>query len=379
MPPTPWTLRIKDMRAFEKVAWSPDGVCVVVGPNGSGKTTLLNALMLLSLVFIRDMDTALRLVSPAQLRRVNAAASDPVLLDLTLGDVRWVLMLPAAEYGLQGFYGEELYHQDRLVLRSPLLSQQAQIDGAPFTIDPDERRCLTRVYWDKDEPEWLRPLAGWLRSLRIYKDWHLNRLRQPWQRGDSFSYLNNTGDNLWTVLDTWDATRTYRGQLRWVIEKVRLAFPTQLESIEFAPGVRVFRPNAPQPGQGLPPDVLADGLLTALLQLTAVAGAKEGSTLAFDEMENQLHPYAIRVILGAMREEAERKGLTILLTTHSPEVLNEFRGEEERVFVLGEPGRAQPVALAELVHEDELPIAAIGERYLRERFAPQSALASARR
>jgi predicted ATPase len=379
MGPHPWTLRIEDLRTLEKVEWSPDGVCVVVGPNGSGKTTLLNALMLLSLAFSRDMDTALRHVSPAQLRRVNSAPNDPVILDLTLGDVRWVLMLPAAEYGLRGYYGEELYHQDRLVLRSALLSQQAQIDGAPFTIDPDERRCLTRILWDRDEPEWLKSLSSWLRSLRIYKDWYINQLRQPWQRGDSFSYLNNTGNNLWTVLDTWDATRTYRGQFRWVIEKVRLAFPAQLESIEFEPGVRVFRPGASQPGQGLPPDVLADGLLTALLQLTAVAGAKEGSTLAFDEMENQLHPFAIRVILGAMREEAERKGLTILLTTHSPEVLNEFRGEEDRVFVLGEPGRVQPVPLADLVHEDELPIAYIGERYLRERFAPQSAGARARR
>ena len=198
-------------------------------------------------------------------------------------------------------------------------------------------------------------------------------------RSDMTTRLDEDGGRLWSVLSNWSQSRATQAKARWVIEKAKLAFPSQLADLDFFPEVLAFRPGFSAPEQGLSPSVLADGLLTALLQLTAVAGAKEGSTLAFDEMENQLHPFAIRVILGAMREEAERKGLTILLTTHSPEVLNEFRGEEERVFVLGEPGRVQPVPLADLVHEDELPIAYIGERYLRERFAPQSALARGQR
>ena len=66
MSPTPWTLRIEDMRTLEKVEWSPDGVCVVVGPNGSGKTTLFTAMTLLSAIFLREPAEALRRVSPTK-------------------------------------------------------------------------------------------------------------------------------------------------------------------------------------------------------------------------------------------------------------------------------------------------------------------------
>ena len=79
----------------------------------------------------------------------------------------------------------------------------------------------------------------------------------------------------------------------------------------------------------LPLPLAPDGLLVGILHLTAVAGRAEGSILAFDEMENQLHPHAIRAILKAMRARAEERNLTIVLTTHSPVVMNEFKGYED--------------------------------------------------
>ena len=108
-----------------------------------------------------------------------------------------------------------------------------------------------------------------------------------------------------------------------------------------------------------------------------IPGVNLGWAHTLGDDDDGLGGYTL-VALGGYRSDV-LPVMPILLTTHSPEVLNEFRGDEERVFVLGEPGRTQPVALADLVHEDELPIAYIGERYLRERFAPQSALASTRR
>ena len=121
---------------------------------------------------------------------------------------------------------------------------------------------------------------------------------------------------------------------------------------------------------GLPPSRAADGLLTGLLHLTAVAGAKDGSIIAFDEVENQLHPHAIRSIISAMRAQADERDLTIIVTTHSPVVLNQFRDAPEDVFVLGHgvEGLPTPARMTDLHTEEWLAQARLGSLYERLAF-----------
>src|SRR5262249_35229067 len=136
---------------------------------------------------------------------------------------------------------------------------------------------------------------------------------------------------------------------------------------------RFYLPNASAGNDSLPLSLAPDGLLVGILHLTAVAGAPEGSILAFDEGENQLHPHAIRAILKAMRTMAEERDLTILLTTHSPVVMNEFKGYEDLFYVL-DPGRdVQPVRLDEALDPDWIAHFSLGDLYDRESFAAQKA------
>jgi hypothetical protein len=122
---------------------------------------------------------------------------------------------------------------------------------------------------------------------------------------------------------------------------------------------------------------ITPSFLRMMHDLRVVAQAREGAVIPVDHPEEGLHPFAIRVLLGAFREMAEQKDLTIILETVHPEVLDEFSGYEDQVYLLGhEPGKL--ITLASIVHEDELPIAYIGERFLRERFCPQSTLARSR-
>lgn len=128
-------------------------------------------------------------------------------------------------------------------------------------------------------------------------------------------------------------------------------------------------PNSTDPADGLPPNLAADGLLTGLLQLTAVAGAPSGSIIAFDEMENHLHPHAIRSILDAMRRQADERNLTIIVTTHSPVVMNTFRRQPEQFFVLQRGATRTPIPLNELHDEDWLAAFSLGDLYDRLDFA----------
>ncbi|MBK8940757.1 MAG: ATP-binding protein [Polyangiaceae bacterium] len=55
-----------------------------------------------------------------------------------------------------------------------------------------------------------------------------------------------------------------------------------------------------------------DGLLQAILVLVAVAGAQDRAVLAIDEMENFLHPHAIRSVLRSVRALADERHLTVI-------------------------------------------------------------------
>jgi predicted ATPase len=216
----------------------------------------------------------------------------------------------------------------------------------------------------------MEPLYRALYDLRTY-DFYLNQVSIGTTREERNSFLHGHGLNLWAVLANWkQAPRRYEGKFEWVMAQARLAFPDLIEAMEFDRGEAfIYPPGASDPSDGLPPRRQADGLLTGLCQLTAIAGALPGSILAFDEVENQLHPHAIRVILAAMREQAEARDLTILLTTHSPIVMNEFSSEPDRVFVL-EPNAVQkPIALDQLKNPDWLAMFSLGELYDRMKFA----------
>jgi predicted ATPase len=145
-----------------------------------------------------------------------------------------------------------------------------------------------------------------------------------------------------------------------------------LGTIEFDRGIPyIFSPDARDAAEGLLPDRMADGLLTGLLHLTAVAGASKGAVLAFDELENHLHPHAIRSILSAMRRRSEEMGLKVILTTHSPVVLNALREEPEQVFVLnhGQPTVANPGRMSDLHSEEWLAQSKLGSLYEQLAFA----------
>jgi predicted ATPase len=52
-------LQIKNYRVLQSVDFTPDGVCLIVGPNGCGKTTLLSVIELLRYAFKEGFGNAL--------------------------------------------------------------------------------------------------------------------------------------------------------------------------------------------------------------------------------------------------------------------------------------------------------------------------------
>lgn len=365
-----FTLRVRDFRTLERLDWSPEGVCVLSGANGAGKSTTLDAFKFLRALFLWGHESAFRAVDGVAFRRWAADAEAPVEFTLEVGDIAWKLRFPMSAQGVKGTYGEELHRDGQVILRAAMFQDGWYLgkDLQPL----DEQRCCAKVLWDRGTEPWMQPLVDVLEGIRVYDTYWLNQVKDVKAVGAADSYLHGTGRNLWPVLANWKASPLrYRGQFDWVLSEARRAFPDLIGTIEFDRGLPyLFRPGATDPAEGLLPNRAADGLLTGLLHLAAVAGAKPGSLVAFDELENQLHPHAIRSLIAAMRQQADERDLTIVLTTHSPVVLNEFKGQEDRVYVLesGWSG-SLPVPLDTMHDEGWLNHFALGDLYEREQFA----------
>lgn len=359
------TIVAKNFRAIEYLEWSPTSVCLLCGPNGAGKSTALSIFRFLRILFDFGLESALQRLDGQHFRRHDALEDEPVVFEVSVDDLRWKLSFPMSLVGLRGPFGEELYRGQELVLRAAMFDEGWYLGAERHT--RDERRCCAKVLWDRGDADWMEPLTRALLNMRVYDSYWLNQVQRPDMTDTRAAYLADSGRNLWAVLANWKASPiNYGGQFEAVMSAARQAFPGLVSTVEFARGSPdIFPPGATEAAQGLPPSRAAEGLLTGLLHLTALFGARPGSVLAFDEVENQLHPHAIRALLAIMRRRAEERDLTVLLTTHSPVVLNAFREEPEQVYVLERtgPGEPVPTAMTKLHSEEWLAQAKLGTLY----------------
>jgi predicted ATPase len=372
----------------------------------------------------------------AYLRRLGAASKAPVRLSVALGELTWAIELLVEGGGIHPNHGETVQRGVEILARRDVYAMEVSLatqkagkttwfnpttkavsvrnpSGAQFpmltfppgasremssTLDASiaseapglikgerwaaDGRSLPQMLWDKRRPEELPPelkaMMDVVRGIRVHGAYRLDSIREPQSVGEVSSRLHADGRNVWAVLQSWKAApRKYNDQFRWVIDGLRAAFPElvvdlELETFGQTVGGRFYPPDARSVDASLPLYVAADGLLVGILHLTAVAGAPEGSVLAFDEVENQLHPHAIRAILKAMRARAEERDLTIILTTHSPVVMNEFKGHEDQFYVLDHGHATVPVPLDDARDPDWLAHFSLGDLYDREDFAAQS-------
>jgi predicted ATPase len=373
----PVSLIARDFRGLHRVEWTPEGVCLVAGPNGSGKTTLLDAFSFLRNAFLRGVQFAVTMQrGPAGLRRLDAVGPPEVLLGLKVGEVSWELHLSLEGGAVGDFPGETVTAAGgNVVVHRAAHSGRWYLGRERRGPDPEGRTCLRAA--EAQPSRTLEPLVDALRGFQVYGIYALETLRNGGAGAESDEHLDPTGQNLFIVLRNWKAApRRFRDQFAWVLRQARRAFPGMIDDMEFDPPVGQVVPTRFYPSASRPPLPIhraADGLLVGLLHLTAVASAKEGAVIAIEEMEKQLHPHTIRSLLAAMREIAEERHLTILLTTHSPVLMNAFREHPEQFYVM-EPGReVLPVALDQLHDPEWLAHFALGDLYDRMEFgAPRA-------
>jgi predicted ATPase len=345
-----------------------------VGPNGVGKTTLLTTLEFLRDAFLRGAGQALDAIGGVYgLRSWGAGQDEPVQLALSVGGLRWELGLTARGPTLADQLAERVTDQAQtLLLRDPS-SRRVVYRGSARVIDEDDTRLGLRIVSEIDRPAELNDLTQAIANIRVYRNYNLWNLQTHGSRQGSDLYLHPSGQNAFTVLRNWRDRRDLRPQYDFVISGLRSAFPEVFADLDFHVAGLTATADLIEPtwNQACPVSLAPDGLLTGLLHLTAVAGARQNSLVAIDDFGNDLHPFAIRALTQSLRNWAEERNLTVCLASHSPVLLDEFKDHPESVFVMEHGRDEQPVSLAALYEPDWLARFSLGRLYEHGEFGGQ--------
>ncbi len=359
-----FTLVVESYRALRHVRWTlPRGVSALVGPNGSGKSTLLDVPELLRHALARDVRKAIDdRGGPGTLRNLQVDRSASVILGVEVDTLVWQLDLAPKGPAFNPLRGERVTMGGTVVL-----------DRATAEVRADDARPFLRRYADLADGAELRPIVAFIEGYRLYGTYDLASIRLNGSQVSSDEYLHPDGRNIFSVLRNWRDRKEARPRWDFVLASLKEAFPDTFDDLDFEMAGQTVsgRIVAPKPDVTIPTYLAANGWLVALLHLAAVASTPPAGVVAIDEVENGLHPFAIRALIDAMRRWADTTGISIVLATHSPVVIDQFKDQPDRIFVM-EPGRdTQPARLDEIHDPEWLAHFSLGDLYAHDEFGAQ--------
>lgn len=364
-------IRIENYRGIRAVDFKPDGVCLLVGPNGSGKSTLLSALEFLKNIFERGFEKALNFSGGAYgFNHFDSAPDRVALFDIETAAINWEIEIDAR---MGGDIFESVIKNGKELPRIP--SEKLEPIGAAEDDLTKMPFRIKKLYDNPNKGEDYESLAEFVKRLsgyRNYFDYHLWLLRNSGSQESSDTVLDHGGQNAFSVLRNWLSSKPLRERYEFVKETLQEAFHPFFDDFDFevagrTVSMRIFPPDSTK---HIPVFFAPNGFLTGLLHLMAVCSTPDGGIVGIDEPENGLHPHAIQTILEAIRDRAVERDLTVLLATHSPFLLNQYREESHRVFVMDPNEEKQLTALDELRDPEWLRFFSLGDLYGRD-FAVQ--------
>jgi predicted ATPase len=372
--PMSLAVHAKNYRGLVEVDWTiPPGLSVVVGANGAGKTTLLFLLDVLRGTASGGLAAALSLYGGARaLKHMGAAKDAAIVLGARCDDIGWQIE-PVPMGG-----GVAAYPAERLLLGGQVLFDHAAesptVNWRGSNVGLDAGSVLHRlVAADLTGDFPARPLLEALERCRIYTDYDLRQLRQGSEVSPHRS-LVQSGVNAFSVLRNWRDWSADRGRYDFVVESLRECFGF-FEGFDFQQGGRTVEGwivHRQHGGSSFPAGHAAEGWFVALLHFTAVAGADPGQIVGIDSFENALHPRALGTAIDLIRDHADAKGISVVLTTQSPQVLDAFGAHPEKVFVLDPRYLPGPRLLTDLRTEEWLAHFRLGRKYADGDFGAEA-------
>ena len=205
----------------------------------------------------------------------------------------------------------------------------------PYVRDQEERELLRPFRARRDRPAliqlgeherfgpghhehyWRKQVIDIFANMR-FPELSPERMREPAFPGAAV--LGDSGENLPVVLRHICTDPEREAILTsWIAELT----PMDVTAFEFPtdPSGRVHLTLCEANGRKVPAYSASDGTLRFLAMLTALLGDNPSGVYFFEEIDTGIHPARQWLLLELIEQQAAKRGIQILTTTHSPDLL----------------------------------------------------------
>jgi len=348
------SLEIHGYRSLKDVSWTPGDLNVLIGPNGSGKSNLLRALELISISARGQLGKYIQ----------RAGGMDPLVWDGKANRIRFAVKTSPVEenrdvekdsltyemrmdrvgkgsiyridYELLGNYYHvrtgERTEPFKMIERGPRSGvvfdehEHSLVAPEESIIEEESLLSLLSGPFAQEQNRFIPPFQKYLAEWSIYHDLHVNMdapIRQP-TIARRETRVDPDGQNLISVLHTlYTGDRDFKNDINLAM---RAAFGDDFDELVFPPAadqriqlrVRWHTLSREQSAADL-----SDGTLRFLFLLTVLASPSPPPLIAIDEPETGLHPSMLPIVAEYALDASERT--QVILTTHSPQLLDAFK------------------------------------------------------
>ncbi len=358
-------LEVEGFRSLRSLSWCPGDLNVVIGANASGKSNLLRVLEMLSVASHGGLGKLVQqeggmgpLVWDGKvdqiMLRVNATPSevDPFeTIESVTYELRLARLGRGSEYRIDqellGFFGpvdqatavQPTMLIDRDGRRAKLFSETKPMLVTPVDGIPEDETLLALMGGPLVQHRFVaafqKELSSWRIYWRIYQSFETRRdapIRSP-QVARAETQVSADGQNLISVLHSlYTGNRDFENEIDTAM---KAAFGDDFEKLVFPPAAdqRIqlrIRWKSMQQAQSAAD--LSDGTLRFLFLLAILANPSPPPLIAIDEPETGLHPAMLDIVAEYARDASSRS--QVILTTHSPELLDSFGAEPPTTTVV---------------------------------------------
>ena len=396
------SLHLKNVLSFRDAEIALAPLNIVIGPNASGKSNLIEAVSLLQAV-PDDLAKFFRINGPIldwiwkggtesgttpPLAEITAVFDNPEGMHEADRQLTYVLRLgannerlqvvveklenikpyephqsrPYYYFSVENGYGRISYRKSH---DNGGYNDQVEIPD-PTRLNPDNfdpsRSVMSQIRDPVNFPVLTRTSRR-LSTMRLYRNWSVGRdspARKPQATDDDVAFLDEDFKNLALVVNDLQ-TRGLESRIDLNLNRFYQAYDSLRPRVYG--GTIQLAANEAGMRSAIPATRLSDGTMRFIALLTILCHPRPPELICIEEPELAMHPDVMPLLADLLRSASERA--QVIVTTHSPDLVDQFTGDPEAVVVCerGFDGDTQLKRLASEELKDWLSEYRLGEMW----------------